>query len=227
MTILYTLQFVPSAGMWFASALLCTLEAGSSSVRVPGRGPGIGLVLRVVLSTVSPLLATVALAQNAPPPGVLQPPSAPALSGPAPVYTIPRATSPIRVDGVIDEDAWKSALRLDLPYEIEPGENIPAPVRTEVLLIYDGGGLHAAFRAYDPDPSEIRAHLADRDQAADDDWVALFLDTFNDERRGFELFVNPFGRSEEHTSELQSPCNLVCRLLLEKKKKTYIITVLR
>src|ERR1022692_5170892 len=27
------------------------------------------------------------------------------------------------------------------------------------------------------------------------------------------------GRSEEHTSELQSPCNLVCRLLLEKKKK--------
>src|SRR5256885_5702359 len=37
-------------------------------------------------------------------------------------------------------------------------------------------------------------------------------------------------RSEEHTSELQSPCNLVCRLLLEKKKKKntkyvkYIIT---
>src|SRR2546426_5695314 len=32
--------------------------------------------------------------------------------------------------------------------------------------------------------------------------------------------VVPFAlRSEEHTSELQSPCNLVCRLLLEKKKK--------
>src|SRR5256885_6420023 len=29
-------------------------------------------------------------------------------------------------------------------------------------------------------------------------------------------------RSEEHTSELQSPCNLVCRLLLEKKKKNII-----
>src|SRR5256885_6228664 len=28
-------------------------------------------------------------------------------------------------------------------------------------------------------------------------------------------------RSEEHTSELQSPCNLVCRLLLEKKKQTH------
>src|SRR5256885_12178032 len=34
-------------------------------------------------------------------------------------------------------------------------------------------------------------------------------------------------RSEEHTSELQSPCNLVCRLLLEKKKKHRIHKKLR
>src|SRR5256885_11355528 len=32
------------------------------------------------------------------------------------------------------------------------------------------------------------------------------------------------GRSEEHTSELQSPCNLVCRLLLEKKHKNKHVT---
>src|SRR5256885_9733247 len=31
--------------------------------------------------------------------------------------------------------------------------------------------------------------------------------------------IEPYVRSEEHTSELQSPCNLVCRLLLEKKKR--------
>src|SRR5256885_11741326 len=31
-------------------------------------------------------------------------------------------------------------------------------------------------------------------------------------------------RSEEHTSELQSPCNLVCRLLLEKKKKQQAVS---
>src|SRR5256885_11521223 len=37
---------------------------------------------------------------------------------------------------------------------------------------------------------------------------------------GAEVQVQRFDRSEEHTSELQSPCNLVCRLLLEKKKKT-------
>src|SRR5256885_12045880 len=37
---------------------------------------------------------------------------------------------------------------------------------------------------------------------------------------GERVFID-HGRSEEHTSELQSPCNLVCRLLLEKKK-TYL-----
>src|SRR2546430_12980048 len=38
-----------------------------------------------------------------------------------------------------------------------------------------------------------------------------------------ELFAHPriLGRSEEHTSELQSQSNLVCRLLLEKKKKQH------
>src|SRR5256885_8350125 len=35
------------------------------------------------------------------------------------------------------------------------------------------------------------------------------------------FFSSKCQRSEEHTSELQSPCNLVCRLLLEKKKKKY------
>src|SRR2546426_6926343 len=35
---------------------------------------------------------------------------------------------------------------------------------------------------------------------------------------GVDVEIKAFGRSEEHTSELQSPCNLVCRLLLEKKK---------
>src|SRR5256885_7718827 len=35
----------------------------------------------------------------------------------------------------------------------------------------------------------------------------------------FKFLTSSKKRSEEHTSELQSPCNLVCRLLLEKKKK--------
>src|SRR5256885_5670549 len=51
-------------------------------------------------------------------------------------------------------------------------------------------------------------------------------------RIGEPMFVRFGGhrlpeRSEEHTSELQSPCNLVCRLLLEKKKKKTLNSVIR
>src|SRR2546426_9280043 len=42
-----------------------------------------------------------------------------------------------------------------------------------------------------------------------------------------ERLLREHERSEEHTSELQSPCNLVCRLLLEKKKTTHTSRVLR
>src|SRR2546426_4568444 len=40
-----------------------------------------------------------------------------------------------------------------------------------------------------------------------------------DGHRPDQVHLQDVARSEEHTSELQSPCNLVCRLLLEKKKK--------
>src|SRR5205807_6186873 len=50
------------------------------------------------------------------------------------------------------------------------------------------------------------------------------MELFNQSR--VERLLNRYARaqlrSEEHTSELQSPCNLVCRLLLEKKKKNKI-----
>src|SRR5256885_11479990 len=45
------------------------------------------------------------------------------------------------------------------------------------------------------------------------------LEKVSSEKRRYAKVIN-FGRSEEHTSELQSPCNLVCRLLLEKKKNS-------
>src|SRR2546422_1217788 len=45
--------------------------------------------------------------------------------------------------------------------------------------------------------------------------------------RGIFVTLALIGRSEEHTSELQSRLHLVCRLLLEKKKKYILILVLR
>ena len=48
---------------------------------------------------------------------------------------------------------------------------------------------------------------------------ALFAKNLRDHGQDKDIVQQALTRSEEHTSELQSPCNLVCRLLLEKKKK--------
>ena len=107
--------------------------------------------------------------------------------------SVPRTSAEIRVDGRLDEIAWTRALVVPLRYETRPGENVSPPVETEGLLTYDSEGVYVAFRAKDPNPGKIRAHLSDRDTAWNDDFVGVVLDTFNDERRAFEFFVNPLG----------------------------------
>jgi hypothetical protein len=106
---------------------------------------------------------------------------------------IPHTTLSIKVDGVLDEDVWKTARVFELRYETSPGENIAPPVRTECLLISNANYLMGAFRCYDPRPAQIRAHYSDRDQIMNDDRVVLTFDTFNDERRNFEFAGNPLG----------------------------------
>ena len=108
-------------------------------------------------------------------------------------YPVRRATSEIVVDGRVLEEAWADALTLELRYEVRPGENVEPPVRTEMFLAYDDTRLLVAFKCHDPDPSQIRARYTDRDNAWNDDFVGVVLDTFNDERRAYELFVNAYG----------------------------------
>jgi uncharacterized protein DUF5916 len=106
----------------------------------------------------------------------------------------PRVASAIRVDGILDEPAWESALKLSLDYETYPGDNLPAPVRTDCLVSYDERNLYVGFRAYDPDPGAIRAYLAERDGLPqDEDQVQLILDTFDDRRRAFAFAASPLG----------------------------------
>lgn len=109
------------------------------------------------------------------------------------VWQVPKAVSEIEIDAVLDEAAWDRALIIDLEYETRPAENTDAPVETIGMVTYDERFVYVAFKAKDPEPQKIRAHLSDRDTAWSDDWVGIVLDTFNDERRAFEFFVNPLG----------------------------------
>ncbi|MDX2437812.1 MAG: DUF5916 domain-containing protein [Acidobacteriota bacterium] len=108
-------------------------------------------------------------------------------------YQVPRATSEVMIDGVVEDEEWSEALRLELRYEVSPGENTEPPVRTVVFMTYDEHHVLVAFKAYDPDPSTIRARYRDRDTIMGDDNVGVTLDTFNDERRAYEFWVNPLG----------------------------------
>jgi len=106
---------------------------------------------------------------------------------------IPQLQGGIAIDGKLDDAAWRDALVQEIAYEIQPGDNTPAPVKTIVRVGHTADALYVSFHALDPEPSQIRAHLRDRDAMFNDDWVGVFLDTFNDNRRGYELIANPFG----------------------------------
>lgn len=108
-------------------------------------------------------------------------------------YSLSRLSTAPVLDGVLSESQWKNAVQIELKYENNPGEGIPAPVKTVAYLYEDGKSLHVAIKAYDPDPSKIRAYLRDRDTLWQDDNVGIIIDTFDDERSGFEFFVNPLG----------------------------------
>ncbi len=110
-----------------------------------------------------------------------------------PRYSAVRVDSAPRIDGVLDDACWAREATFELRYQFRPGENELAPVATRFWIAYDSVAFYVAVRADDPEPEKIRARYTDRDRAFDDDLVGISLDTFADERRAYELFVNPLG----------------------------------
>jgi hypothetical protein len=104
-----------------------------------------------------------------------------------------KAAGPIRIDGVIDEQAWNDATPIALTHEWFPGDNVPAAVATTALVTFDDEKLYVAFRASDPHPELIRARYNERDGATADDNVGFLIDPFNDERRAYQFRINPLG----------------------------------
>jgi len=108
-------------------------------------------------------------------------------------YPVPKTEKPVKLDGVLDDEAWVKATVVELNYEVSPRINVVPPVKTEVLFTYDQSCFYIGFRCYDPEPSKIRAHLSERDKFSNSDWVAVEIDTYNDSRRAFTLFSTSTG----------------------------------
>ena len=100
----------------------------------------------------------------------------------------------IEVDGRLDDLSWDQAALLEGFTQFKPIEGSAATQRTEVLVLVDAGAIFFAVRAYDDEPTEIRATLSERDGFTyTDDYIRFVLDTFDDQRRAYVFTINPFG----------------------------------
>ncbi|MGE5741808.1 MAG: DUF5916 domain-containing protein [Candidatus Aminicenantes bacterium RBG_16_66_30] len=107
---------------------------------------------------------------------------------------IPRLTHAPKIDGVLDNPIWETeALKIDDFVQLSPKENGAPTERTVVYLGYDEKNLYVAFRAFDSQSSRVRCSITKRDGCLEDDWVFIFLDTFNEKRRAFSFIINPAG----------------------------------
>lgn len=113
------------------------------------------------------------------------------------VVTISSQPAPT-IDGAIGADEWKGATRLSLDHQTQPGDNTPPSQPTEALLAYGEAHLYLAFIATDR-PGGVRARVTRRDDIAGDDYVMAYLDTYNDRRRAYVFWFNPFGIQADGT----------------------------
>src|SRR5437773_1537432 len=109
---------------------------------------------RLIIAFVVLFVARTGFAAQAPPSGASQP---------APAVQAVRATTPIRVDGVLDEDVWKTAPPVTTLQQNVPDQGAAPRQRTEVRVAYDDQALYFGARLYDNAPDSVRAQLARRD----------------------------------------------------------------
>lgn len=106
--------------------------------------------------------------------------------------TIPKFESEPVIDGKLDEEVWKKAAVFKDFYQISPGD-VVAPSRETIGYVgYDEKNLYVGIYAFE-EPDKIRASVATRDDIFADDNVRFTLDTFNDQRRAYVFYFNPFG----------------------------------
>ena len=80
-----------------------------------------------------------------------------------------------------------------------PYENTQSPVKTEAWMIDNGKSLLIAFKAYDPDSSQMISSIGERDTKWFDDVVGIIIDPLNNRRLSYNFFVNPYGVQNDET----------------------------
>ncbi|MCJ7580694.1 MAG: carbohydrate binding family 9 domain-containing protein, partial [Candidatus Aminicenantes bacterium] len=107
---------------------------------------------------------------------------------------IPLLSKAPKIDGILDNSEWEEeALKFEQFFQLAPIEGGPPSEKTVMYMGYDRKNLYVAIKCYDSEPDKIRASITNRDQCMEDDWVFVFLDTFNEKRRALSFLSNPLG----------------------------------
>lgn len=106
------------------------------------------------------------------------------------------SSSPV-INGILDEDVWKTGDWVDDFTQNEPYNGKEASQRTEFKILFDDNNLYVAIKAYDTSPDSIVNRLTRRDQA-DGDLAGIILDSFHDLRTGFLFGVSSSGVKYDH-----------------------------
>ena len=115
-------------------------------------------------------------------------------TGAAPRVQAVARTSPIVLDGRLDEAVWQSPAPATDFVQMEPDEGRPATQRTEIRLAYDAEALYIGARMLDSlGAAGVRTRLARRDQEAESDYVEFVFDTYHDHTGRTVFNVNPSG----------------------------------
>ncbi len=114
-----------------------------------------------------------------------------------PQLSIPKVTQPPTLEDFLDmkpggEFNGKLA-KAENFIQQRPKDGESATQKTEVYLCFDDKNLYVVWVAFDTEPEKIRARMAKRENAFDDDWAELTLDTYQDQRRGYVFQCNPLG----------------------------------
>jgi hypothetical protein len=123
-------------------------------------------------------------------------------NGNPPIH-ITRAAGAITVDGKLDDEAWKTATRVDQWWETNPGENAEPKAKSIGWLTYDDRYFYAAFEFDDPEPKNVRAPFNDRDHIGGntDDYGGVIIDARNDGKTGVLFLVNARGVQYDSVSD--------------------------
>jgi hypothetical protein len=99
----------------------------------------------------------------------------------------------IVIDGQASESLWAEAPVFDDFHAYHPRPDAEVPGGSRVRVLTDAKGIYFLFEVFEPDPSQVWAHLTRRDRVWRDDTVGIYLDPAGDGQRGYLFIANAYG----------------------------------